>query len=236
MNNEISRMRKNRDESEAFSQKPERLDEKYMLDMVYQLNSNFSDIHSMNISGKIDTDEVAKKVTENIYIVLNMFDKMGVYPDYFYDEIFKTNVEYKNMSDKSVCSLRENFQLYKNYHISARVSKAMKNGLEKGYYHIQAYPKKDINDSFLEMVTFFEAFNIPYNINTPEQCKNTFNEINYNHVGIVTDLINSDYIFEDVEYLSRLLFEYMSFLVSLGIHPKEYLDNLIDENQDVKKK
>ncbi len=239
MNAEISRIRKNRGDSEIIDHKPERLEERHMLEMVYQINSNFSDLYNLQYNNDdIDIDVFVDKITQNTYIVLNMFEEMGIYPDYFYDEIVKMNIDYKKVLDRNgdnSNTLRVNNRLYKESSLSAKVAKTVRSGLEKGYYRIQAYPKKDINDAFLEMITFFEVFKIPYNINTKEQCKKIFNEIKYNQIKIIDEFINSDYIFEDVEYLARLLFEYLSFFVAMGIHPKEYLDKYIDSS-NVKKK
>ena len=46
--------------------------------------------------------------------------------------------------------------------------------------------------------------------------------------------LNGDDIYDDIEYLSRLLFEYMSFFVSMGIYPKDYLDAYIEEQEKTK--
>ena len=231
MNAEISRIRKTRNNSEIFEHKPIRLDFDRVNDLTYQLNANFGELYMMVRSNDINIDEFVKRFTMNLYIVLNMFDEMGVYPDYFFDEIVKMNIEYKKLANDQ--SIRGNYQLFKNVNLSARVSEAIKKGLEKGYYRIQSYPKKDVNENFLEIVGFFESFNIPYNINTKEQCVKVFSALEHNHVSIIESFINDDDIVDDIEYLSRLLFEYMTFFVSMGIYPKEHLDKYIESIETI---
>lgn len=231
MNAEISKIRKRKNNSEIFEHKPMRLDFDRMNELTYQLNTNFSELYMMVRNDDINIDEFTKRFIANVYIVLNMFDEIGVYPDYFFDEIVKMNIEYKKLANDQ--SIRGNYRLFKNVNLSARVSESIKNGLEKGYYRIQSYPKKDIDENFLEMVAFFESFNIPYNINTEEQCVKVFNALEHNHLNIIESFINGDDIIDDIEYLSRLLFEYMTFFVSMGISPKEQLDKYIESIETI---
>ena len=228
MNAEISRIRKIRNYNEAINREPTRIKENRLLEMIYQLNSNISDLYSACNGEHIDIEDFANSFIANIYIILNMFNEMGVYPDYFYDEIVKMNIEYKKVIQNNN-GIRGNYRLFSEINLSARVSESIKAGLEKGYYRVQAYQKKDLNDAFLEMIGFFQAFKMPYNFHTEEQCKKVFNDIHFNHLNIVEELINSDFLFEDIECLSRLLFEYLTFFVSMGIHPKQYFDSYIDK-------
>ena len=226
MNAEISKIRKIRNQSEVFDHKPERISIERGNAMMYQLNRNFGDLYMMVRHNDVDIDEFTKRFIANIYIVLNMFNEMGVYPDYFFNEIIKMNSEYKKISDDK--SIRGNYRLFKDVNLSARVARAIQRGLEEGYYRIQAYPKKDIDENFLEIVGLFQTFNIPYNINTKEQCIKVFHALEFNHVSITESFINGDDIVDDIEYLSRLLYEYMSYFVSMGIFPKEHLEAYIN--------
>ena len=135
MNAEISRIRKNRGDSEIINHKPERLEERHMLEMVYQINSNFSDLYNLQYNNDdIDIDVFVDKITQNTYIVLNMFEEMGIYPDYFYDEIVKMNIDYKKVLERNgdnSNTLRVNNRLYKESSLSAKVAKTVRIGLEK---------------------------------------------------------------------------------------------------------
>lgn len=235
MNAEIAKIRKSRNYDEIITGEPTRIKDDRLNEMVIELNRNFSDLYIMENNNNIDADEFINRFTANIYIILNMFNEMGIYPDYFYDEVFKMNIEYKKLIQNNN-GIRGNYRLFNEINLSARVSEAIKNGLEKGYHHIQAYQRKDLNDAFLEMIGFFQAFNIPYNIHTEEQCKKVFNDIKYNHINIIEELLNSDFMFEDIECLARLLFEYMTFFVSMGVYPKKFIDDYIDSIDRRKRK
>ena len=52
----------------------------------------------------------------------------------------------------------------------------------------------------------------------------------------MTDFNVSDYVYSDVECMTQLLFEYLSFFVEIGVNPKEYLDELIEEKENHKTK
>ena len=235
MNAELAKIRKSRNYDEIISGEPKRISDDRLNEMVIELNRNLSDLYMMECNNEIDIDEFINRLTANIYLILSMFNEMGVYPDYFYDEIFKMNVEYKRLIQNNN-AIRGNYRLFKEINLSARVAEGIKNGLEKGYYRIQSYQKKNLNDAFLEMIGFFQAFNMPYNIRTVEQCKKVFNDIKFNHINIIESLLNSDFIFEDIECLARLLFEYMTFFASMGVYPKQYIDNYIDSVGTIKNK
>ena len=235
MNAEIAKIRKSRNYDEIINGEPTRINDDRLTEMIYELNRNFSYLYTMENNNEIDIEDFINRFTSSIYLILNMFNEMGIYPDYFYDEVFKMNIEYKKLIQNNN-SIRGNYRLFNEINLSARVSEAIKNGLEKKYYRIQAYKRKDINDAFLEMIGFFQAFNIPYNIKTEEQCKKVFNDIKFNHINIIETLLNSDFIFVDIECLARLLFEYMTFFVSIGVYPKKYLDEYIDSVGHIKNK
>lgn len=233
MNAEISKIRKNNKIEEEVLKKPDRIPENEMTNILVSLNTNMGNIYTMIIRDEIDIDKISNLMAHNLYIVLDAFNKMDIYPDYFYDAIVKMNIDYRKLVDNNN-NLRGNYKLFSEVDLSSKISKVIREGLDNKYYQANSYPRKDINDAFLEMIGFFEAFDIPHGINTKEQCKKTFNDIEYNHVNIISELTNSDYIFEDIEYLSRLLFEYLSFFVSMGIHPKDYLDVYIDSIEATK--
>ncbi len=232
MNAEVAKIRKRIDYDEVMKREPTRLSVERITKIVYDLNDNIREMYNDKDG---DIELYANKFMDSICIILNAFNEMGVYPDYFFDEIVKMNVDYKKIVQNNQ-TIRGHYRLFNEINLSANVAKAIKNGLEKGYYRIQAYQKKDINDAFIEMIGFFQAFNMPYNIHTEAQCKSTFNDIQFNHMNIVETLLNSDFIFEDIECLARLLFEYLTFYVSVGVHPKKYMDERIATPETTKTK
>lgn len=240
MNLELSKIRKLSDKSEMFNHKPRRIEEKKLLEMIHEINSNFAEVYKLQVQGNIDVDTFVEKTIANIYIVLTMFDEMGIYPDYFYDTIVKMNVDYQKAVGTQGNNLRGNYRLYQELSFSSQLAKKIREGLKNGYYRFQAYPKKDINDAFLEMVAFFQSFGVSYisfkgdETSIKKQCNKIFGEISFNHINIVENLLNSDFLFEDVEYLARLLFEYICFLTAIGINPKERLDEYITQQENAK--
>jgi len=234
MNEEILKIRKLRGLSEDFDKKPDKIPDMIMSDKIYKLNTNMGELYLKALHDDIDVNDFIHKLVANIYIVLDIFNEMGVYPDYFYDAVVKMNKDYRSYVDNSN-SLRGNYELFNNINLSSKITKTIRDGLMNGNYRIDSYPKKDLNDMFTEMISFLETCKIPFDINDRSQCKKAFSDIEYNHINIMASLSNSDYDFVDIECLSRLLFEYLSFFASVGINPKEYLDEYIEEQEKVKR-
>lgn len=228
MNAELSRIRNNRDLSDKFDHAPDELKDS-KISRVIELNTNMAVLYSNHYHNEIDINEFANNFIANIYIVLTLFNDMGVYPDYFYNEIVKMNVEYRKLVNDN--SIRGKYILLEKIGLEAETISAIREGMKRGYYRVQAMPKRDIGESYDEMGKLFDDFGIQHGICTKEQCAKTFNDINYNLSVIMSQLINSDDIYDEIECLSRLLFDYLTFFVSLGINPKEYLDNYIDEKE-----
>ena len=225
MNADLEKIRKIRNYNPIFDYKPERIKEEQMNHSLVILNSNFSDLYLLNQRNNIDIEVFINRITENVYIILNMFNKMGVYPDYFYDKIVEMNIKYHEKVKSN--TLKGYYDLFDLTNLSTYYYEEIKKGMEKGYYRIQAYKKKGIDDNYRELIPFFQKFNIPYGIYSKEQCRKVFEELDLNHQRIMEKLSTSDDIVEDIECLSRLLFEYMTFYVSLGIDPKECLHEYI---------
>ncbi len=235
MNAELSKIRRLRNDSVEFDYEPKRIEEKDLLEKIYEINSNFTAVYELQKKGDIDVETFVKKAIDNIYIVLTMFDEMGVYPDYFYDAVAKMNRDYRSAIGSSYEStLRGDYRLYQELSFSVKLSQRIREGLDNEFYKYEKYPQKDSNDAFLEMVSFFQSYGISY-IGTQsdeesikKQCNKVFSEISFNHISTANNLLNSDFLFEDIEYLARLLFEYISFLTAIGINPKERLDAYIE--------
>ena len=229
MNAELSKIRLLKNKSEEMDSDTIKLEEGPLNKKILKLNYNITYLYNMIRKDCVDINEFINRLTENIYVVLTMFDEMGVYPDYFYDEIVKMNLNYKLNIDNNN-RLQGNYRLFKQNELSSRIGELIKSGKEHGYGKISNYPGKDIENAYSNMIAFFDIFHIPHNIRTVEQCKEAFNEIKYNYQNIMQDLGNSDYDYEDIEYFSRLLFEFLSFFVSIGVNPKEYLDEYIEKH------
>ena len=230
MNAEMSKIRLARNYGEKIERSPARIKEDRLEEIVRELNLSLSDKKNVDINSYVES------IIANIYVILNVFNEMGIYPDYFYDEYVKMKVEYRkiiqNEDDRGNYRSENSIGVY----LSARLSEAINSGLEKKYFRIQAYQKKNINDNFLELLGFFQAFNMPYNIDDQEKYEKMFKNIQYKQSYILEKLLNSDYLSDDIEHLSALLFEYMKFFVTTGIYPKQSLDEYIDSVETIKKK
>ena len=234
MNAEIKRIRKERGETEKINYEPKKIEDDRLIELVHDLNVNITDLYNMK-KEPMNIDAFIEKFIANIYIIIDTFNEMGVYPDYFYDEILKMNIDYKKLI-KNNNDLRGNYRLFNEIDLSAGVAEYIRKGLDNGRHHFQAYQEKTIDDAFLEMLGFFQKYEIPYNQPTEEYCKKICSDIAFNHANIIEELTNSDYLFVDIECLSRLLFEYISFFVAMGIYPKKYLDEYIDTKEKEKHK
>ena len=222
MNAEMSKMRLAKNYGERIERTPTRIKENRLEEVIKTLNSSLSD------KSNVDVNSYVGSLISNFYVILELFNEMGVYPDYFYDEYIKMRVEYKKIlqNDDDRVSYRNENSI--GVYLSARLSEAINNGLKNKYYRVQAYKKKDVNENFLELLAFFQAFNMSYNIDDKEKCDKMFKSIQYKQSYILEKLLNSDYLSDDIEHLSALLFEYMKFFVTMGIYPKQYLDDFID--------
>ena len=234
MNAELMTMRKKRNLSEVMDHDPVRLDPDDIIDRIYLLNTNMSHLYVINHKEGASIDTYIEELIKNIYLILDIFNDMGIYPDYFYNIIVKINMEYRNLVFDG--KIRGNYGLYQMVDFSSKISKLIKEGLEKKEYQLDISKSKDIGECFLEMISFFERYNMTYNNHTVENCAAMFDDIYYNINNIINNtLSNSDFLFVDIECLTRILFEYISFFVAIGVNPKKYLDEYI-ENENTKGK
>lgn len=231
MNEEMMKIRENENLSIDVEKEIKRIDKDIMKEYLFNLNTNMSNVYTLQNSNKITIDDYINCFIKNIYIVLDMFSKMDVYPNYFYNVIFKINSKYHEMA-----KIYGNSKLVNEADSSPEIPRMIRDGLSKGYNSYHASEIGDINDSFLEMVSFHQAYNLSYNNNTIEQCKKSFTVHANNIANIMNDFYVSDYDFEDIEYMAKLLFEYISFFVEIGVNPKELLNEYIDSIKEEKTK
>ena len=245
MNEELAKIRELNGQPEVITGKPERIDDKRMTDLLYHLNENMNFLYSVNNSQEYNEQEFVEKIIDNMYTILSMLNEMNVYPGFFFRKVFEMNskyierkIEYENIDgyirDKN--KIRGNYTFFNDTHLSAWVSGEIRTGLNNGYYRVQAYPKTNISDAFLEILALFQKYDIPYKISTKEHCNKVFSDIYMNYSNNINALSNSSLIQEDIEYLCRILYDYISFFVSIGINPKKYLDKYIETKGSVKKK
>ena len=245
MNEELAKIRESRGYKEAMGKKPERINDNRMLEMIVELNTNMGILYNNNYSQSYDEQEFITRMIENIYIILNMFNEMHVYPGYFFRKVFEMNskylerkTEYETQDDyiRNNNKIRGDYIFFNDTNLSAWVAGEIRKGLERGYHHVQAYPKTNISDAFLEILALFQKYNIPYRITDKESCQRTFDNIYINYSNNISTLTNSALDFVDIECLCRILYDYIAFFVSIGFNPKKRLDEYIESKDNVKKK
>lgn len=235
MNKELSKIRKTRNYKEEINRSPIKIRDDRLNEIMFELNTNMSEVSRMIIDDNVDIDSITTKIIANIYIVLSAFNEMGIYPDYFYDELYRIKVDFRKelLSDsKYQGDYREveKLKISKN----AELSRITENGVNNNRGNIQAYEKKDINKNYQDMIAYFNAFNIPHGTCTKEECVKAFEKSHFNHCNIIQHLLSSDVLSDDVESFVRLLFEYVSFFVAVGIPPKDLLDEYIEKVAGIK--
>ena len=244
MNEELEKIRELSGDSFNETKAYSRIPDKDMLEYLQTMNVNIAFLyyHSFKNEGDDFVDKYIEKITENIYIILNIFNEMNIYPGYFFRKIFEMNQKYyerkrdlKKEEDNNK-SLRGDYKLFNETGLSAWIAREIRKGLKEGYYLKNSYPNTNISDAFLEILALFQQYDIPYKITTKEEYRKAFDDITVNYTNIDNEILNSNFDFVDVECLCRLLFEYISFFVAIGINPKSYLDKYIEENGKKKSK
>ncbi len=244
MNEELSKIREITGYAK-HSNKYGRIPESEMLEYLRSLNQNMSKLYYENKSEKYNEIEFVNILIENIYTILYIFSEMNVFPGYFFRKVFEMNAkyldrrrDYDNREDTvgMKYGIRGDYRFFNETHLSAWISEEIRNGLKKGYYHEQAYPKTNISDAFLEILALFQKYDLPYRINSIEECQKAFDDITVNYINISDSLLNSNFDFVDIECLCRMLYEYIAFFVSIGVNPKKYLDEYIEKQRKEKQR
>lgn len=220
MNAEVRRIRENI--LDVKDNKPQRLTDEELISLMTKLNSNISSL--LSSKNYLNVEIVSDKIVENIYYVLETFGKMGIYPDYFFRVIFDKNTEWKTISKDNLSenNAKKEFNLMYAKILYGRI----RDGLANHKYELNVAGDGDINDNFIEMVSFFQNFHMPFNESIEEfklKFDGRFNSI----TNVMDTILNADDFIDDMEGLAELLFQYLSIMVEIGVNPKEKLDNLI---------
>lgn len=131
-------------ESRRFQHNPTVPKENYINNVIKKLNTNMAQL-KYNSANKTDSDIYVKYLVENIYLVLRVFNKMGVCPTYFFDELLSlvTTCVYAKIShneiDEKVSEILKNNRLSR---IERHVSSLIKRKIAKS----NAISVNDINE------------------------------------------------------------------------------------------
>ena len=234
MNAELVRIRKNNESKIQTVGNISKINPNHLSNIIVSLNANMAYLYNINNNPNVSIDDYINKIISNIYIILEAFNEMDIYPDYFYNVFFMVNEEYRSLASQGRINGKED--LYNFSEFRGKISYMMEKGLQNGNYKLTSTRVRDIGEYYDEMVDFLHKYYLPCEVMTVEMCKEMFTYI-YNDVNscINNNLSNSPYISDDVECLSRLLFDYIQFFAAIGINPKEYLDKYIMEQKEVGK-
>ena len=86
MNEEVFKIRELDGISSDKTKNYTRIPDKTMLEYIEAMNVNMSYLYyySYKNDGEYDINEFVDKIIANIYIILNIFNEMNVYPGYFF--------------------------------------------------------------------------------------------------------------------------------------------------------
>lgn len=234
MDSEISKIRSLRGLDEEFSDEPRRIDDDEVEPMAKSLNYSLKGAYEVLIQETFDIEKFANKIVENIYIILDKFNEMGVYPDYFYNEIVKMEIGYESLKKNNKDEFdKKDKRDFNRVYIS--VIKELKNVLGNKTYSPNGNSEKNISDAYVDMTKFLNTFNKSCGIQTIEQCKKALSYIQRKQDGLTTEFFNSYDLSGDIECLAKLLFEYIKVLAAIGINPKKLLDECIEEKNQITK-
>lgn len=229
MNAELAKIRELMGNDERFDYKPRPLKEDQRSVMAKDLNIIMYELYSSMANGSVDISTFAIKFARCIYFILMAFNEMGIYPDYFYNQIVEIWIQYRLKMDHAN-RLLKNYQEIKKSGLPLVQSSKIKAGIVNKKYLFNPDDVSNISKVYYDMIDSYDAFDIshytPQSI-TKEQIAKAFSDIRFNCMNIMTNPLNGDGVInmiDDIELLSSLLFEYISFFAFLGIDPTDYLD------------
>ena len=185
-------------------------------DLCYELNENIYAFYSYYGKDKMEytLDDYVERVIQCIYLVLKTFARLRIYPDGFFDVIKKHKAE-KICGEKGEVSL-----LYHDIRNEfARLRRHIKNNMD------------DIGKVYEDMVMFYRENGLKYNDASIIDDSHYMDNFCFKNCFITEDMIVSVSLDEDIVDLANLLFNYMSFLVEVGVNPKERLSEIIEEKK-----
>ncbi len=209
---------------------PIRIDEKRIIDYVYELNNNTTTLFEIGQDNNFQIDDYVNVFSTNIYIVLQMLSEMGVYPDFFFDLVFRDCVEKKKFGMEN--PKYDSYDIKRKYHSPYNMIMLIRKGINKGFHRDDLSKKNDITSNFNELVSFNKSCNIPIKYGDVEHCRKAYRKRVFELYGLTQNLGNSDFLETDIECLMRLMFEYLSFFADIGIDPTEYVNKLIDKEKE----
>ena len=164
-------------------------------------------------------EDYAESIIQNIYIILKLFARLSIYPEGFFEIIKERKENQINNREDNIADFYKKIDKEFSYLKSKKTPSML----------------EDIGVTYDKLVQFYKVNNLDYN--NPDKIKDAryMDNLCFKNSFITENIMVTDSFDEDVENLMNLMFIYMSFLVEVGINPKERLSEIIEENKENKK-
>ena len=101
MNSEVFRIRQNKTMDNELYGNPSKIPEDILTKYQYNLNVNMTKIGTVKNDPHTSINVYIENFIQSIYLILEMFTEMNIYPDYFFDIVFKRNIDLKRVASES---------------------------------------------------------------------------------------------------------------------------------------
>lgn len=164
-------------------------------------------------------EDYAEKVIQNIYTILKLFARLNIYPEGFFEIIKERKENQINNREDNIVDFYKKIDREFSYLKSKKTPSML----------------EDIGVTYDKLVQFYQKNNLEYN--NPDKIKDAryMDNLCFKSSFITENIMVTDSFDEDVENLMNLMFIYMSFLVDVGINPKERLNEIIEEDKENKR-
>ena len=191
------------------------------MDLCYKINQNMSNFYSAN--ERKSYDEYVELIIQNIYMILRTFARVNIYPEGFYNII--KNRKGILLDSKDNPEIEQSIADF--YKEISREFSLLKSRRE---------PSNDSNigNTYDDMRHFYVEHGLEQNNKDLVNDKQYMDRLCFKSSFLTEKFIITDSFDEDIECLMDLMFLYMSFLVEVGYNPKERLNEVIEENKNIK--
>jgi len=227
MDAEIFKLKENN--GMVMNARPKYMDLEKRKEIVHRLGVNFSDIFGRPDRNDYDSDAIIKDVANSLCDLIEAFANINVYPDYFWRVIMQMNVVLK----KVVADKKKNELTIRERDIMESHDRYLYDKIRTGISLKDRAHPIDINDNYVELLSFYSVFGLPCNKKELLHSKSFLQGFGLKCIEYNYDLLNTDDLVDDVKCMMDMLFEYMSFFVSVGVNPKEYVDKIMAERENI---
>ena len=238
MNEEVGRINELKGLVVSNKSSVNRISNDVLKDLQYQMNINMAKLYDNG--EKLKINEYIDAFVENIYIILNMISEMHLTPEYFFNIVLKANNDFMEFSKKHPDLLPgEARKAFAKQYSIFYVHDDILHAIYYGNYKKEATNNGEdhnIDYYFMRIVEQYQKNKISYGNTSIYQCQKSFLLHYIDIINIMHDFYNCDDMGDEVECMMNLLYEYLCFFVEIGVNPKIYLDEYIEDKTVSKKK